>query len=460
MAQSDSFSAFSLSAETLRALSDLGYTQPTPIQSEAIQLMLSGYDLIGQSQTGTGKTAAFGLPIIERIETLDRSLQAVVLCPTRELCMQVAGELRKFLKYHASIRVAAVYGGQPIDKQIQSLRGGVQIVVGTPGRFIDHLRRHTLKLKSVQTVVLDEADEMLNMGFREDIETILNGMPEDRQTVCFSATMPEPIMALTAKYLREPKFIHAGEQELAAASVDQVYFTLKEKLKPEALARILEYEHPDSMLVFCNTKRRVDELYQTLKENGITCSALHGDMTQQARDVVMRQFRQHEAHLLIATDVAARGIDVHDIDLVLNYDVPEQDEIYVHRIGRTGRAGKTGKAYTFVVGRDSERLASIMAYTGETIREASLPTLAEIESRRTRDLLDEVRSLIDRNTFTHQLDHYQRITQRLENEGYEASDIAAALFMLKIGTTPEQVDDLNRPQPHPQRRNRQPRRKR
>ena len=459
MAQFDSFSAFALSAETLRALSDLGYTRPTPIQSEAVSLMLSGYDLVGQSQTGTGKTAAFGLPLIERIETLDRSLQAVVLCPTRELCMQVAGELRKFLKYHASIRVAAVYGGQPIDRQIQALRGGVQIVVGTPGRFIDHMHRHTLKLKSVHTVVLDEADEMLNMGFREDIETILSSMPEERQTVCFSATMPEPIKALTAKYLKDPKFIHAGEQELAAASVEQLYFTLKEKLKPEALARILEYEHPDSMLVFCNTKRRVDELYQTLKERGISCSALHGDMTQQARDLVMQQFRRHEAHLMIATDVAARGIDVHDIDLVLNYDVPEQEEIYVHRIGRTGRAGKLGKAYTFVVGRESERLQAIMAYTGEEIQAASLPTLAEIENKRTQDLLSEIRSLIDRSSFTHQLEHTQRIVQRLENEGYEATDIAAALLLLKIGTTPEQVDDLNRPRPEHKPKARGPRRR-
>ncbi len=445
------FTDMPLSPETLRAISDLNFTSPTPIQEESISILLQGYDLIGQSQTGTGKTAAFGIPLIERIEPLDRGLQAVVLCPTRELCIQVSGDLRRLLKYHDSIRVVPVYGGQPIDRQIQALRGGVQIVVGTPGRFIDHLNRRTIKPAGVTMVVLDEADEMLNMGFIEDMETILSRMPQERQTALFSATMPEPIVDLAARYLNAPKRIQSDAGQVVAPKIEEVWFDIKEKLKPEALSRLIEYERPDRMLVFCNTKKRVETLASVMKERGIQVLALHGDLNQLQRDLVMKRFRTEPIGILIATDVAARGLDVENIDIVVNYDVPEHEEYYVHRIGRTARAGKSGKAFTFVVGREYARLEEIASYTGHSITQGHLPTLSDLESRRTAIFLDEIRLLIDENGFDHRLDHFQRIVDRLDREGYAPSDVAAALISRVLDVRPDVADDLNAPSRLPEK---------
>lgn len=435
------FSNMDLSEETLRAVSDMGFTEATPIQVEAIRYIMQGYDVIGQSQTGTGKTAAFGIPCTEMIDPFDRSLQAVVLCPTRELCIQVCEELRKLLKYHDGIKVVPVYGGQPIDKQIHAMKGGAQIVVGTPGRFMDHMRRHTLRLKGVTMTVLDEADEMLDMGFRDDIELILSQMPRERQTILFSATMPEEIRQLAETYQDNPKYIKTMPKELTVQKINEYYFDVKEKMKPEALSRLLEFDAPGLTLVFCNTKKRVDDLTRKLQERGYFAEALHGDLNQFQRDAVMKKFRGRTTDILVATDVAARGIDVDDIDIVINYDVPEHEEYYVHRIGRTGRAGKTGQAYTFVVGRELRKLQEIMEYTGSTIEPRRLPTLTDLEKKRSENFLNEICTIIDEGN----LDRYERIVNQLHEKGYDSGQVAAALIKRELHVDEDLVDDLSAP---------------
>lgn len=342
-----------IDARILRAVRELGFEHMTPIQEQAIPLFMTGRDIIGQAQTGTGKTAAFGIPILQKIDPENRSLQAVILCPTRELAMQAAEELRKFSKYMNGIKVLPVYGGQDIVRQIKNLKGGVQIVVGTPGRVMDHMRRHTLKMEHVHTVVLDEADEMLNMGFREDIETILKEMPTERQTGLFSATMPKPILDITKTYQKDAVYIKMTPKEVTIPLIKQAYYQVRRQDKEEVLCRLIDYYDPKRALIFCNTKRMVDELTEHLKARGYEVEGLHGDLTQGQRDTVMNLFRGGRTNILIATDVAARGIDVNDVEAVYNYDVPEDIEYYVHRIGRTGRAGKTGRSFTLVVGREA-----------------------------------------------------------------------------------------------------------
>ncbi len=429
-----------LSEETLRAIQDMGFAEATPIQAETIEYALEGQDLIGQSQTGTGKTLAFAVPCIEQIDPFDRSLQTVVLCPTRELCMQVCEEFRLLLKYHENIKVVPVYGGQPIDKQIHALRGGAQVVVGTPGRFMDHMRRHTLRLKDVVVAVLDEADEMLDMGFREDIELILSQMPKERQTLLFSATMPEEIRQLAGNYLEEPKFVKTVDGTLTVPKIDEYYFDVKEKMKVEALCRLLDMEEPELTLVFCNTKKRADDLTRRLKERGYSAEVLHGDLSQAQRDSVMKRFRSRALRLLVATDVASRGLDIENIDLVVNFDLPDHEEYYVHRIGRTGRAGQAGRAYTFVVGHEMNRLRDIMRYTGGTIKPGRLPTLTELEAKRSAAFLEEIRNLVREG----ELSRYKRLVEQLTGEGFDPADIAAALLRRELGDT-EQTDDLTAP---------------
>ena len=337
----------------IKAVEEMGFESMTPIQEQAIPIMLEGKDLIGQAQTGTGKTAAFGIPIIQKIDPEEKGLQAIILCPTRELAMQAAEEIRRFAKYMHEVKVLPVYGGQDISKQIRALSKGVQIVVGTPGRVMDHMRRHTLKTGKVRIVVLDEADEMLNMGFREDIETILTDMPEERQTALFSATMPKPILEITKEYQKEDaEYLKITPKEVTIPLVKQAYYQVPRKEKEEVLTRLMDYYHPKRSLIFCNTKRMVDELTEHLKDRGYQAEGLHGDLTQHQRDTVMNLFRGGRMDVLIATDVAARGIDVDDVEAVFNYDVPEDIEYYVHRIGRTGRAGKTGRSFTLVSGKE------------------------------------------------------------------------------------------------------------
>ena len=339
-----------LSKEIYQAVLDMGFEEATPIQSQAIPLVKAGKDIIGQSQTGTGKTAAFGIPCLERIDPDDRRLQALILCPTRELAIQVSEEFRKLLKYKDNIRVVPIYGGQPIDRQILARKKGAQVVIGTPGRVMDHMRRRTLKMETVQMMILDEADEMLDMGFREDIETILVKIPEDHQTLLFSATLSPEILDITRRFQRDPEYVKIVRKELTVPNIEQYYFDVKEKTKLEALTRIIDVYMPNLAMVFCNTKKRVDDLVELLQGRGYFAEGLHGDLKQAQRDKVMQKFRNGTIEILVATDVAARGIDVDDIDIVFNYDVPQDEEYYVHRIGRTGRAGRSGKAFTFCVG--------------------------------------------------------------------------------------------------------------
>ena len=344
------FEDMQLSKEIYQAVLDMGFEEATPIQSQAIPLVKAGKDIIGQSQTGTGKTAAFGIPCLERIDPDDRRLQALILCPTRELAIQVSEEFRKLLKYKDNIRVVPIYGGQPIDRQILALKKGAQVVIGTPGRVMDHMRRRTLKMETVQMMILDEADEMLDMGFREDIETILVKIPEDHQTLLFSATLSPEILDITRRFQRDPEYVKIVRKELTVPNIEQYYFDVKEKTKLEALTRIIDVYMPNLAMVFCNTKKRVDDLVELLQGRGYFAEGLHGDLKQAQRDKVMQKFRNGTIEILVATDVAARGIDVDDIDIVFNYDVPQDEEYYVHRIGRTGRAGRSGKGLHFFRG--------------------------------------------------------------------------------------------------------------
>ena len=369
------FEELGIDDRILRAVTEMGFEEATPIQAKAIPEVMTGQDIIGQAQTGTGKTASFGIPMLQKVDPKNRHVQAIVLCPTRELAIQSADEIRKLAKSMHGIKVLPIYGGQDIVKQIRSLKTGVQVLIGTPGRVMDHMRRHTIKLDDLKILVLDEADEMLNMGFREDIETILSQTPEERQTLLFSATMPQPIMEIARTYQKDAKIVKVVKKELTVANIEQYYYEVRPKNKEEVLSRLLDIYNPALSVVFCNTKRQVDELVEGLKGRGYFAEGLHGDMKQQQRDRVMNGFRNGRTEILVATDVAARGIDVDDVDAVFNYDLPQDDEYYVHRIGRTGRAGKNGKAFTFITGREFYKLKDIQRYCRTKIIAKQVPSL-------------------------------------------------------------------------------------
>lgn len=420
----------------LRAVKELGFEHMTPIQEQAIPLFMTGRDIIGQAQTGTGKTAAFGIPILQKINPDNRSLQAVILCPTRELAMQAADELRKFAKYMNGIKVLPVYGGQEIYKQIKNLKAGVQIVVGTPGRVMDHMRRHTLKMDQVHTVVLDEADEMLNMGFREDIETILQGMPEERQTGLFSATMPKPILDITKTYQKDAAYVKMTPKEVTIPLIKQAYYQVRKQDKEEVLCRLIDYYMPGRALIFCNTKRMVDELTEHLKGRGYEVEGLHGDLTQGQRDTVMNLFRSGKTNILIATDVAARGIDVSDVEAVYNFDVPDDIEYYVHRIGRTGRAGKTGRSFTLVVGREAYKIRDIERICHTKIKERKVPGAADITARKADKILKEAYAVIENEDISRAGEY---ILDAVALGQYSATQIAAAFMKMKLG---DEIEDI------------------
>ncbi|WP_024866661.1 DEAD/DEAH box helicase [Butyrivibrio sp. FCS014] len=419
-----------LDERIIRAVSEMGFEVMSPIQKAAIPVMMEGKDIIGQAQTGTGKTAAFGIPILEKIDPESKHLQAVVLCPTRELAMQAADDIRDFAKYMHGIRVLAVYGGQDISRQIKALSAGVQIVVGTPGRVMDHMRRHTMKLKSVKVLVLDEADEMLDMGFRDDIETILQGMPEERQTALFSATMPEPILQITRKYQKDAQYIKMTPKEITVAAIDQAYYRVPQKMKEEVLVRLLDYYNPARSLIFCNTKRMVDQLSKSLKDKGYLCDGLHGDLSQNQRDTVMGLFRNGRINILIATDVAARGIDVSGVEAVFNFDIPEDIEYYVHRIGRTGRAGKSGKSFTLVGGREMYKLREIEKVCHTRIEERRVPGAKEITRAKSQKVFAEVIDIIENSDITSALEF---VNQKVDEGEYTAEQLAAGFMKLKMG---------------------------
>ena len=374
------FDELNIDERILRAVEDMGFEETSPIQTQAIPAVLEGIDVIGQAQTGTGKTAAYSIPMLQKINPDVKKPQAIVLCPTRELAVQVAEEIRKLAKYMSDIKVLPVYGGQEIVRQIKSLKSGVQIIVGTPGRVMDHMRRKTVKFDSVSMVILDEADEMLDMGFRDDMETILTETPEERQTVLFSATMPKPIMEIARKFQKDAKIIKVVRKELTVSNIDQFYYEVRPKNKTEILSRLIDIYNPKLSVVFCNTKRQVDELISELKGRGYFADGIHGDMKQQQRDRVMDDFRSGKTEILIATDVAARGIDVDGVDIVFNYDLPQDEEYYVHRIGRTGRAGKSGLALSFISGREVYKLKDIERYCKTKILAKPIPSLDDVEN--------------------------------------------------------------------------------
>ncbi|MGB8216055.1 MAG: DEAD/DEAH box helicase [Candidatus Methanoperedens sp.] len=427
--ENSGFKELHLSKEMQKAITDMGFEEATPIQAQSIPFMLEGKDVIGQAQTGTGKTAAFGIATLERIDPQNRGLQAVILCPTRELAIQVAEELKKLSKYKRGIEILPVYGGQPIDRQIRALRRGVQVIIGTPGRVMDHLDRRTLKMDGVKIIILDEADEMLDMGFREDIEIIMRKIPKDRQTILFSATMSRPILDLTKKYQNKPQMIKLAHKEMTVPEVEQFYFEVKQQAKTEALCRLIDLHDLKLSLVFCNTKRRVDELVETLKSRGYLADGLHGDLQQRQRDAVMSKFRKREIEILVATDVAARGIDVGDIEAVFNYDIPPDDEYYLHRIGRTARAGKAGQAFTFVTGREVYRIRQIQQFTKTKIIPQKVPSISDVEDIRTNLLLEKVKGIVDAG----HLGEYSNLVEKLTQEDYTSLEVASALLKMVMG---------------------------
>ncbi len=426
------FEEMGLSEEIQKAVRYMGFEEASPIQAKAIPAMISGIDLIGQAQTGTGKTAAFGIPLLEKVDPKLKKLQAIVLCPTRELAIQVADEIRNLSRYMHGIKVLPIYGGQDIVKQIRSLKSGTQIVIGTPGRVMDHMRRKTMKLDFVHTVVLDEADEMLNMGFREDIEFVLSGVPTERQTVLFSATMPKPIMEITKKFQNNAKVIKVTKKELTVPNIEQYYYDVKPKKKEEVLSRLLDIYSPRLSVVFCNTKKQVDLLVNALLGRGYFAAGLHGDMKQEQRDRVMQGFRTGKTEILVATDVAARGIDVDEVEAVFNYDLPQDDEYYVHRIGRTGRAGREGRAFSFVSGKEVYKLKEIQRYCKTKIYAQKVPSLNDVANTKMENILDDVERVIEQEDLDMMIN---AIEERVNNSEFTAMDMAAAFLKICCGMT-------------------------
>ena len=415
------FNDFNISDEIKKAIEDMGFTKTTPIQRMAIPDALKGIDITAQAQTGSGKTVAFAIPVLEKLFIPDRSPQAIVLCPTRELCMQVAEEISKVGSKMKKLKVLAVYGGQPIGKQTRVLKKGVHVVVGTPGRVIDHIERGNLELIGIESVVLDEADEMLEMGFREDIERILSDTPRQRQTLLFSATMPKEIRDIAKKYQKNPKFIKVADKKQNIPKITQYAFRCDIKDKFDGLTRLIQAYDVKLVLIFCNTKKSVDFVKKHLKKQNFAVDALHGDMTQQARDKVMNKFRNGNINVLVATDVASRGLDIDGVDVIINYDVPQNADDYTHRIGRTARAGKTGFAFTLVSKDEIPRFNNIKK-ANKSIVEKSIPTLGEINEIKCTLILEDVKKSNDN------LEDYVKIIKKNENKEFGSTELAAALL--------------------------------
>lgn len=420
----------------LRAVHEMGFDTFTPIQEQAIPCLLNGEDIIGQAQTGTGKTAAFGIPLLQKVDPEQRKLQCVILCPTRELAIQASEELRRIAKYLQGVKILPVYGGQDIGKQISGLRG-VQIIVGTPGRVMDHMRRHTIKLRDVNMVVLDEADEMLNMGFREDMELILGQIPGEHQTALFSATMPRPILEITGQFQKDARLIKVAAKELTIPLVSQRYYRVKRQDKDAACIRLLEYYQPTLCLIFCNTKVKVDELTEIVRKAGFKSEGLHGDMSQHQRDTVMRRFRAGSTNILIATDVAARGIDVDNVEAVINYDIPQDIEYYVHRIGRTGRAGKTGRSFTFASAGEIYRIREIERICHTTIEEKKLPGASKVLKAKADKYLNRAWTLHEHEDIE-LMKSYLRL--KMDENECDALDLAAAMLKLQVGDKGPEIE--------------------
>ena len=433
------FEELNIDERILRAIEDMGFEETSPIQTQAIPAVCEGIDVVGQAQTGTGKTAAYTIPMLMKIDPQIKKPQAIVLCPTRELAVQVAEEIRKLAKYMSDIKVLPVYGGQEIVRQIKSLKTGVQIIVGTPGRVMDHMRRKTVKFDNINMVILDEADEMLDMGFREDMETILTETPQDRQTVMFSATMPKAIMDIARNFQKDARVIKVVRKELTVSNIEQFYYEVRPKNKTEVLCRLIDIYNPRLSVVFCNTKRQVDELISELKGRGYFADGIHGDMKQQQRDRVMDDFRSGNVDILIATDVAARGIDVDDVDMVFNYDIPQDEEYYVHRIGRTGRAGRSGMALSFISGKEVYKLKDIERYCKTKILAKPVPSLDDVNNTKLDNMFDKIKQTIEEGGLT---DMVNLVEEHVNQEEYTSMDMAAALLKMLIGDTLDRVDEV------------------
>lgn len=449
---SGSFEKLGLDTKILKAISDMGFDSASPIQEQAIPIELEGRDMIGQAQTGTGKTAAFGLPMLMKINPKIKKLQAVILCPTRELAIQVSDELHRYAKYMHSIKILPVYGGQDIVKQIRGLKDGTQIIVGTPGRVMDHMRRGTVKFDEVSMAVLDEADEMLDMGFIDDMKTILSELPEERQTVMFSATMPKEVAEIAEQFQKNPEIVRIAKKELTVPEITQYYYDVRPNNRTEVLCRLIDLYEPKLSVVFCNTKRKVDEVVDELKGRGYYAEGLHGDLSQAQRDRVMNSFRKGRTEILVATDVMARGIDVEDIEAVFNYDIPQDDEYYVHRIGRTGRAGRKGTAFSFVVGREVYKLREIQRYCKTKITPQAIPSLGDITEIKAEKILDRASELLE-NEDTDLEAMRSLLDKRIFEDEVSSMDLAAALLRIQMGDeadeddladsrTPRELDDL------------------
>ena len=426
------FTELGLSPELLKAVARVGYEEASPIQSQAIPVLLGGADVFGQSQTGSGKTAAFALPAIELVDPTIRATQVLILCPTRELAVQVAEEVSKLAFFKRGVRELPIYGGQSYERQFQGLQRGAHIVIGTPGRVMDHMDRGTLKLDQIKMVILDEADRMLDMGFVDDIKNVLSKMPPERQTVMFSATLPAPIQQLVKSFTRNPVNIRIQDQALTVPNIEQVYYELDRRAKVEVLCRLIDIEDIKFGLIFCATKMMVDELTEHLTARGYAADKLHGDMSQAMRERVMAKFRKRGLEFLVATDVAARGVDVDDIEVVFNYDLPQDSEDYVHRIGRTGRAGRSGKAITFVAGREIWKLQNIMRATKGKIQRARVPSASEVEEKRTSAFYDLIRDTLEGGEYR----RHDELIDQLLDQGHTPTDIASALIHLAGGEKP------------------------
>lgn len=429
------FNDFQMKDEIKQAVREMGFEEPSPVQEKAIPDALEQKDLIGQAQTGTGKTAAFGIPILNKV-TEEPHVQSIIITPTRELAIQVSAEIQKLSK-HLNIRSLPIYGGQSIGHQIKALKQGVQIVIGTPGRVQDHLRRKTLQLDKVNTVVLDEADEMLDMGFVEDIEAILKQVNVDRQTLLFSATMPPAIRKLSTKYMVDPVTVSINKSEVTAPNIEQSYFKVLERNKQDSLCRILDARDPDLGIIFCRTKKGVADLTELLQARGYLADGLHGDLTQQHRDAVMQKFRSGAIEFLVATDVAARGIDVQNVTHVINYDIPQDPESYVHRIGRTGRAGRKGEALTLVTPREMKHLRSIESEIKMYIPSHRVPTIEEVVEKQQEAWKRQIASQMEEES---ELSLFNEITDELLNE-YEPKDVVRSLMKLNFASTVSESDE-------------------
>ena len=446
------FTDLGLRAELIEGIHRLGFESPSPIQAETIPTALSGVDIVGLSQTGSGKTAAFGLPALNMIDVDLQQTQVLVLCPTRELAVQVCEEINRLASALKGFTSVPVYGGAPIDRQMRALRKGAHVVVGTPGRVMDHLRRKTLRTDAIGLCILDEADRMLDMGFREDMEVILGDMPESRQTLFFSATMNRGVEGLIRTFSNNPQEISIERKALTVDTIEQTYYEVRNRSKIEVLCRLLDLEINPRGIVFCNTKQMVEDATEALTARGYVADRIHGDITQANRERVIKRFKDGSVELLVATDVAARGLDIDDVDIVFNYDLPHDPEDYVHRVGRTGRAGRSGKSVTFVYGRDIYRLEAIERYTRQVVKRMPIPSLEDVEGRKADKVFNQVRSALEEGTFK----RHDDLVDRLLDAGHTPTDIASALFDLlgnDEGREGEKIAEDNEAfDPNPQRK--------